>query len=131
MSSPFEIDYDVEAVWLDDAWFTRDELAGRIKQMIEAGDFRLSRPSAALERLEAAIGQARVLAARVSPEVAEAVERAAEASGRPIGAVIREALTQWLTHQQSGQQANQQAAAAQEEHIPIDDPEMEKSLLAR
>ena len=127
MSSPFEIDYDVEAVWLDDAWFTRDELAGRIKQMIEAGDFRLSRPSAALERLEAAIGQARVLAARVSPEVAEAVERAAESSGRPVGAVIREALAHWLAAR--GSQPDQ--AAQHEEHIPIDDPEMEKSLLAR
>jgi len=125
MSSQFEIDYDVEAVWLDDAWFTRDELAARIKQMIEGGDYRLAKPSAALERLEAAIAQARVLAARVSPDVAEAVERAAEASGRPVGAVIREALAQWLANP-----ANH-VARREEEHVPLDDPEMEKTLLAR
>ena len=125
MSSQFEIDYDVEAVWLDEAWFTRDELAARIKQMIEGGDYRLAKPSAALERLEAAIAQARVLAARVSPDVAEAVERAAEASGRPVGAVIREALAQWLANP-----ANH-VARREEEHVPLDDPEMEKTLLAR
>ena len=125
MNNQFEIDYDVEAVWLDEAWFTRDELAARIKQMIEGGDYRLAKPSAALERLEAAIAQARVLAARVAPEVAEAVERAAEASGRPVGAVIREALAQWLANP-----ANHRPAR-REEHVPLDDPEMEKTLLAR
>lgn len=127
MSSQFEIDYDVEAVWLDERWFTRDELASRIKQMIESGDYRLARPSAALERLEAAMGQARVLAARVSPDVAEAVERAAEASGRPVGAVIREALAQYL----AGQQGRPPEEFPVEEHVPLDDPEMEKTLLAR
>ena len=128
MSGQFEIDYDVEAVWLDEAWFTREELASRIKQMIEGGDYRLSRPSAALERLEAAIGQARVLAARVAPDVAEAVERAAEESRRPVGAVIREALALYL-----GSTGKKPAGAARpaEEHVPLDDPDMEKTLLAR
>ncbi len=51
---PFaDIDLDSESVWLDGAWYTRDELARRIKQMIESGDFRVSRPSQALERCQA------------------------------------------------------------------------------
>jgi len=128
--SPFEIDYDAEAVWLDDAWFTRDELAGRIKSMIDGGDYRLSRPSAALERLEAAMAQARVVAARVAPELAEAVERAAEAAGRPVGVVIREALAYYLAAQTAlARPAGEEFPV--EEHVALDDPEMEKSLLAR
>ena len=60
---PFaDIDLDAAAVWLDGAWYTREALAHRIKEMIEAGDFRVSRPSQALERLEAALAASRVVA---------------------------------------------------------------------
>ena len=46
---PFaDIDLDSESVWLDGAWYTRQDLARRIKEMIETGDFRVSRPSQAL-----------------------------------------------------------------------------------
>ena len=44
-----DIDLDSESVWLDGAWYTREELARHIKEMIEAGDFRVSRPSQALD----------------------------------------------------------------------------------
>ncbi len=127
--SSFEIDYDAEAVWLGDAWFTRDELAGRIKAMIESGDYRLARPSAALERLEAAMAEARVVAARVAPELAVAVEQAAEAAGRPVGTVIRDALAYYLGAQTALRQGGGEFPV--EEHVALDDPEMEKSLLAR
>ena len=46
-----DIDLDSESVWLDGAWYTRDALAQRIREMIQQGDFRVSRPSQALERL--------------------------------------------------------------------------------
>jgi hypothetical protein len=46
---PFaDIDLDSESVWLDGAWYTRQDLARRIKEMIETGDFRVSRPGQAL-----------------------------------------------------------------------------------
>src|SRR5205823_1294285 len=35
-----DIDLDSEAVWLDGAWYTRDDLARKIKQLIETGDYR-------------------------------------------------------------------------------------------
>lgn len=129
-ASEFEVDYDAEAVWLDDAWFTRDELAARIKTMIEGGDYRLARPSAALEVLESAMNNARVLAARVPPELASAVEQAADAAGRPVGALIREALAHWLASQDLPT-AIASGAGRSEGHVPLDDPEMEKSWLER
>ena len=115
---PFaDIDLDSEAVWLDSAWYTRDELANRIKQMVEAGDFRVARPSQALERLEAALAQARVLTLRVPSDLADAVTEAASRLGRPVGHLVREAMAYYLAAaaahaaSQSGQ-AEQGAPAA-------------------
>jgi hypothetical protein len=94
---PFaDIDLDSESVWLDGAWYTRQELARRIKEMIETGDFRVSRPSQALERLEAALAQARVLNVRMPAELADAVAAAAGRLGRPMGHLVREAVAYYL-----------------------------------
>jgi predicted DNA-binding protein len=94
---PFaDIDLDSESVWLDGAWYTREDLARRIKEMIEAGDFRVSRPSQALERLEAALAQARVVAVRMPADLAEAVSDTATRLGRPVGHLVREAVAYYL-----------------------------------
>jgi predicted DNA-binding protein len=94
---PFaDIDLDSGAVWLDDAWYTREELARRIKEMIEAGDFRVSRPSQALERLEAALAQSRVLAVRMPAALAGAVDATAARLERPTGHLVREAIAYYL-----------------------------------
>lgn len=92
MSDEFQVDYDAEAVWLDDAWYGREDLARRIKQMIESGDYRIARPSSALEKLEGALAVARVLAVRVPPELADAAEQLAARAGRPASAILRDAL---------------------------------------
>jgi predicted DNA-binding protein len=94
---PFaDIDLDTESVWLDGAWYTREDLARRITDMIEAGDFRVSRPSQALERLEAAIAQARVVSVRMPADLADAVDGAASRLGRPAGHLVREAIAYYL-----------------------------------
>jgi predicted DNA-binding protein len=94
---PFaDIDLDSESVWLDGAWWTREDLARRIREMIEAGDFRVSRPSQALERLEAALAQARVVSVRMPLDLAEAVGDTAARLGRPVGHLVREAVAYYL-----------------------------------
>ncbi len=94
---PFaDIDLDSESVWLDGAWYTREDLARRIKEMIEAGDFRVSRPSQALERLEAALAQARVVTVRMPADLADAVSSTATRLGRPLGHLVREAVAYYL-----------------------------------
>ncbi len=94
---PFaDIDLDSESVWLDGAWYTRQDLARRIKEMIETGDFRVSRPSQALERLESALAQARVVAVRMPADLAETVSATASRLGRPIGHLVREAVAYYL-----------------------------------
>ena len=94
---PFaDIDLDSESVWLDGAWYTRQDLARRIKEMIETGDFRVSRPSQALERLEAALAQARVVSVRMPAELADTVSATASRLGRPVGHLVREAVAYYL-----------------------------------
>jgi hypothetical protein len=109
---PFaDIDLDSEAVWLDGAWYTRDDLARRIKEMIEAGDFRVSRPSQALERLEAALGQAQVVAVRMPADLAQAASATAARLGRPVGHLVREAVAYYLAAAAAYGVAQQQAGA--------------------
>ena len=94
---PFaDIDLDSESVWLDGAWYTRDQLAKRIKEMIESGDFRVSRPSQALERLEGALGMAQVVSVRLPADLLEAVSATAARLGRPMGHLVREAVAYYL-----------------------------------
>ena len=94
---PFaDIDLDSACVWHDGAWYTREELARRITEMIEAGDFRVMRPSQALERLEAALAQSQVVAVRMPAALAGSVEATAARLDRPVGHLVREAIAYYL-----------------------------------
>jgi predicted DNA-binding protein len=64
--------------------------------MIETGDFRVSRPSQALERLEAALAQAKIVSVRMPHDLSRAVEAAAGRLGRPVGHLVREAVAYYL-----------------------------------
>ncbi len=64
--------------------------------MIEAGDFRVSRPSQALERLEAALAMAQVVSVRLPADLLESVSATAARLGRPMGHLIREAVAYYL-----------------------------------
>jgi hypothetical protein len=121
MSDEFQVDYDAEAVWLDDAWYGREDLARRIKQMIESGDYRIARPSSALEKLEAAMGVARVLAVRVPPELADAAESLAARAGRPASAILRDALVFYV-----GAQGGLDGARAEDDATPAGGMQVEE-----
>jgi hypothetical protein len=90
------IDLDAEAISLDGTWYTRDELAALIKRMIESGDFKLARPSEALEQLEAALRESNVLSVRVPNDLAAGLARAAQQAGKPVGHLLREAVAYYL-----------------------------------
>ncbi len=121
---PFaDIDLDSESVWLDGAWYTRDQLARRIKEMIESGDFRVSRPSQALERLEAALAMAQVVSVRLPADLLEAVSATAARLGRPMGHLVREAVAYYLAAAAAygaAQEAQETAAAAAGNGVDVD-----------
>jgi hypothetical protein len=91
------IDLDAEAIFLDGTWYTREDLAQRIKSMIDSGDFNVARPSAALEALSSTLQQVRTLAFRVTPDLADALTQMATRTGNSVGQLVREAVMQLLT----------------------------------
>ena len=115
-----DIDLDTESVWLDGAWYTRDQLARRIKEMIEAGDFRVSRPSQALERLEAALGLAQVVPVRLPSDLLQAVNATAERLGRPVGHLVREAVAYYLAAA-AAYSASQETSTASAVEVDLQD----------
>lgn len=105
---PFaDIDLDAAAIWVDGAWCTREDLARRIKQMVDAGDYRVSRFSEALERLEAVLARTEVLATRVPSDLAAALGAAGRQAGRPVGHLLREAVAYYLAAAAAAQAAAQ------------------------
>jgi hypothetical protein len=88
----FEFDLDGEQVLFDGTWYSKDELARKIKGMVESGDFRVSRPSAALEALQATLGSMRTVTVRLPADVADALTEVASRAGQPVGTLVRDAL---------------------------------------
>lgn len=95
--SQFPIDVDAEAIFLDGAWYTREDLSRRIRAMLDSGDFNVARPSAALQELTQMMQGVRTLAFRAPPELADALTQLASRLQQSVGAVIREAVTQYIT----------------------------------
>lgn len=91
------IDVDAEAIFFEGAWYTREDLARKIKAMIDGGDFNVARPSAALEALSSTLTQVRTLSFRVTPDLAEALNQLANRTGNSVGQLVREAVMQMLT----------------------------------
>jgi hypothetical protein len=94
--TPQPIDLDAEAIQFEGHWYTRDELARKIKSMLDSGDFAIGKASAALEQLNQTVAQLRTLAFRVTPEMADAINTISAKHGRGVGSLIREALAMHL-----------------------------------
>src|SRR5438132_12349439 len=94
--SQLPIDLDTESVQFDGNWYTRDELARRIKAMLDANDYQISRPSQALEQLTATLSSLRTLAFRATPEMADALNTSAARAGKTVGTLIRDAVSEYL-----------------------------------
>jgi hypothetical protein len=90
MPETFSIDLDAERVALDGAWYSRDDLAQKIKAMVDAGDYKLGHPSAALEALETALAELTSVSIKLPRSVLNALTGAANRSGKTVDALMRE-----------------------------------------
>jgi hypothetical protein len=91
--SQLPIDLDAEAIQFDGHWYTREDLARRIKQMLDSGDFAVGKISTALEQLTTVMASLRTLAFRLPPEMADQLSQVSVRHGRTLGSLIRESLT--------------------------------------
>jgi len=105
------IDLDAEAIWFDDRWQNKEELATAVRTKLEKGEFNVAQLSAALERLHHALASARVVAFRADAELAEALAGHAERAGVSVGAVLRYAVKQLLDNDPSLRPIDLHAAA--------------------
>ncbi len=92
MPESFSIDLDAERVALDGAWYSRDDLAQKIKAMVDAGDYKLGHPSAALEALETALAELTSVSIKLPRSVLNALSGAANRSGKTVDALAREII---------------------------------------
>jgi hypothetical protein len=91
--SQLPIDLDAEAIQYDGHWCTREDLARRIRQMLDGGDFAVGKISTALEQLTTVLAGLRTLAFRLPPDMADQLNQVAARHGRTLGSLIRESLT--------------------------------------
>jgi hypothetical protein len=99
----FEIDIDRERIQLDGEWLTAEDLRARIKQKIDAGDYKVSGLSTALERLEESVANLQTITLKVTPEVLATYERIAERDDVPPSMVLRRALVAFLGSEEATQ----------------------------
>lgn len=95
--SQFPVDVDAEAIFLDGAWYTREDLSRRVRAMLDQGDFNVARPSAALQELTQTMQGIRTLAFRATPTLAEQLTEYATRNQLSVGAVIRDAVAQFIS----------------------------------
>lgn len=99
--SDFEFDIDRETVRLDGEWLSAADLTERIRTKIQAGDFRVSRLSSALEALETLLARLESVAVRVPPEVLETYRKIAHFEEAPVTQVLRRALVHYLATEEA------------------------------
>ena len=90
------VDLDQETIQFDGKWLSRADLARVIRQLLEAGNYAITRQSTALETLNRALSEARTLTFRLPPELEDALKRAAGRTGHSPGMLICEAIAQQL-----------------------------------
>ena len=97
MPEGFQVDLDGEQVLFDGTWYSKEDLAQKIRGMVDGADYRISRPSAALEALQNALMGLRSLTLRLPVEQAEFLAAEAARLGMPVGAFTRELLLRALS----------------------------------
>ncbi len=90
--SDYSLDVDREAVQLDDVWYTAEELAAKVTEMLGAKDFRIGTVASALEALQAALGEVKDIGFRLPGPMLETLEATAGKEGRTTSAILRDAL---------------------------------------
>ncbi|RME25459.1 MAG: hypothetical protein D6806_07835 [Deltaproteobacteria bacterium] len=95
----FQVDLDREAVLYENEWLRAEQLADRIKRMIESQDFRIAAAGMALEHLQKCLKGARSFTVKLLEEDAARLEAYASQAGKTAETFVRQAVLAYLAAQ--------------------------------
>jgi ribbon-helix-helix CopG family protein len=99
MENHFEVDIEQEKVQYEGEWVGREELADKIKKMIDSQDFKIGVVGSALEYLQQAIANAKEFSVKLPEYNAKILQKHAERAGLAVTAFIRQAIQAYLAAQ--------------------------------
>jgi hypothetical protein len=95
----YDVDIDAQKVNFEGEWMTKDELAEKIRKMIDSQDFRIGTAGNALEFLQKTMANIQEFSVKVGPADAESVQKHAKKAGLGTGVFIRQAILAYLAAQ--------------------------------
>jgi len=95
----YDVDIDAQKVNYEGEWMTKDELADKIRKMIDSQDFRIAAAGNALEFLQKTMANIQEFSVRVGPTDAESLQKHAQKAGLETGIFIRQAILAYLAAQ--------------------------------
>lgn len=95
----YDVDIDAQKVNYEGEWLTKDELAGKIRKMIDGQDFRIGAAGNALEFLQKTLANVREFSVKIGPSDADCLQRHAQKAGLETGVFIRQAILAYLAAQ--------------------------------
>jgi hypothetical protein len=95
----YEVDLDQGTIRFENEWLGRQQLADKIKSMIESQNYSISNAGQALEFLERTLSDVRTFKVKLSAADATRVEQHAQRSGIALAAFVRQAVQAYLAAQ--------------------------------
>lgn len=95
----YDVDIDAQKVNFEGEWMTKDELAEKIRKMIDDQDFRIGTAGNALEFLQKTMANIQEFSVKVGPTDADTLQKHAKKAGLETGVFIRQAIMAYLAAQ--------------------------------
>jgi hypothetical protein len=95
----YDVDIDAQKVNFEGEWMTKDELAEKIRKMIDSQDFRIAAAGNALEFLQKTMANIQEFIVKVGPGDADSLQKHAQKAGLETGVFIRQAILAYLAAQ--------------------------------
>jgi hypothetical protein len=95
----YSVDIDAQKVNFGGEWLAKDELAEKIRKMIESQDFKIGAAGNALEFLQKTMTNIQEFSVKIGSSDAVCLEKHAQRAGLETGVFIRQAILAYLAAQ--------------------------------
>ncbi len=90
------VNFNTKSIFLEDSWYTIEELTEKIKYNLNKGNFKIHKLSLALEKLEETLKSAKEIKFVIDNITYEKYERLSKLKSRPIEDFFRNALYHYI-----------------------------------